>query len=228
MAALLLCGVGGAKAAELQPDTIVVHDTVYVMQVPVIQNVPVSVSNVNGQWRTSSTADSAVEALQLDARGQYVPSLWPVEGEIYYGGAFPLSSYERRSAVAGGQFGLEVRHNLREHPWSIGGGLGLYALSWESFHGDYDFNDTFGLQLFSSIERNFRRGSLFSPYVGGQVGLFLGATPESDLVTPYVNIKAGMEFFHTLRLNATTTLGPQYLCSVGLTLSIVIGGYPSR
>lgn len=215
-----LIGTCSAEAAAMPPDTIVVRDTVYVMQVPA--------PAVTGQCRTSSTADNAFEAFRLDADGHYTPRLWPVEGEVYYGLSFPMTRYGRRSGLGGAQLGLEVRHNLREHPWSVGGGLGLYALMWESFPGDGDFNDTVGLQLYSCMERNFRRGSLFSPYVGGQVGLFMGSIHESGWIMPYVNLKAGMEFFHTLRLSVQTVLGPQYLCSAGLTLSVVLGGYPCR
>lgn len=204
---LLGCSaVSASRADTIIRETVVVHDTVFLLPVD----------------RMPTERPDFVAPRPKPRR------VWPVEGEIYYGAAVSPFTYNGRPTTGGAQLGLEFRGNLRDQPVSVGGGLGFMVLSWENWPGDYDYCLTGGLTLYATIERNFRRGSKFSPFIGGDVGLCIGGSSSNDgLMVPVINAKAGIELVHTLRLTANTMIGPREVFSFGLSLGIVLGGYPS-
>lgn len=226
-ALLLLCGAGTAKAA----DPVVVHDTVYILQQPPAQGIHIY--------------NDAELALDDPSRCCEYRHVWPVEFEAYVALKSPLLNRDDYKKLVGAELGFQFRIHMRHKPIAISAGLSLESLAWErseynNENGGYYWTNTIytrGLKIFTNGEYVFRRGTKFSPYLGGGVGVLLGSADyvprdhvygSDNVVLPYIQARAGVKLLHTLRLSGELTLGDRRISSVGLSLGLVFGGYPCR
>lgn len=157
-----------------------------------------------------------------------VAKVWPGEGEVSLGLNTPLFSkpgYERYPSLT---LALEGRYNIEDVPAALGGGVGFHGVNWYSLEpsgdGCIDTMGECGFTIFAGGEYDFFRGRLISPYVGANTGIVY----QFDRVRPYLQPKIGVEFFHAIRLGACVVLSSKNLSSFGLSLGIVIGGYPTK
>lgn len=154
-----------------------------------------------------------------------VQQIWPGEVELNFGFTAPLFSLPEPNyeGIATPNLNIVTRYNWAKLPMSTGTSIGFYGVRWmDDKYYECGGVGPSGLSFILSQEYNFRRGKLFSPYLGLGLGYVYNGYNDQIFLQP----KAGIELLHTFRLNAWTAFGRRDICSFGLSLGFVIGGYP--
>lgn len=124
---------------------------------------------------------------------------------------------------------FELRRNLRNSPWSVGGLLSLYTADRYSSRVADEYGEpswgyegrTF-LLVGPTVNYDLRRGSLFNPYAEGSIGL---GCNFGIIFNPYLHAGVGLELLHFIRLGVGATAIGYNSSTWGINLGIVIGGW---
>lgn len=168
-------------------------------------------------------------AVEAPAKEKMYPRVtgWEFQWDpIDYNTTFTSEGEYKACPVWGTRF--ELRRNLKNSPWSVGGMLSLYfAERYSSRVADEYGEGHMGLDGHSfllvgpTVNYDFRRGSLFNPYAEASTGLGFWFEEKS----PYLHAGVGLELLHFIRIGVGATAIGYNSSTWGINLAIVIGGW---
>lgn len=161
------------------------------------------------------------------------------EFEARGGFTVPLGGYRGGHTFASVTLGLELRYNTEEQPWDCGVFL---QLDGANRHFDipsrpngywHQTNRTWAYGI--TGDYNFRQGYRINPFVGIGIGAAsidqvgsLGCQTVSAENAFVLMPRAGIEFFHHIRLTAHCMIVRRGFHTAALTIGFVIGGRPKK
>ena len=161
------------------------------------------------------------------------------ETELFLGPSIGYN-YHGVGSDGGAAFGLEMRGNLSNSPWSVGGFLRYdlvgYTFNYHSTTADEQYLDNTLTNNIVSIgamtEFNFRQGRKVNPFAGLGLGLAFYSSGGSEAEHPYDTDgtsaifipRIGVELWGWVRFTAYTVLLRKGYNATGITVGVTFGG----
>ena len=160
-----------------------------------------------------------------------------MEGEVRVGFTTPLGGYHTGKSRISFSLGLEGRYNFKGTPWDCGLMLDLstarrgYSHLYEDGNDRWQNNRTLALAL--TGDYNFLQGKKVNPFVGTGIGVAFNDVVGDEYfpskgTSVYFAPRAGVEFFHHVRISAQFNICRKGYNNMSVNLSFVLGGRPKK
>lgn len=166
----------------------------------------------------------------------------PFEAELLLGFG-TAAKFHGGNFVLGYSFGLEMRGNIKETPWDMGGYLRYDAIYYDysgymatsnPYMGHYGLDRLYSSLTIGAVSHyNFRQGRKVNPFVGLGVGVSLYSKEGHDFISPFrtdgctVSFipKFGVELASWVRFTAYGVIIRKRYNMAGISIGLTIGGW---
>lgn len=192
-------------------------------------NVPIC-----AQAQDAQDANSKVVSIDSHMSRTWEILTSPMEWEIWAGVTFPMN-VEKGTVWGGGEesqagidSGMELRYNLPNSHFALGGQLSLFntttRLANGSINGASSIFNIFGGPV---VEYNLFPESVFNPYISlaGGASVFEDEKRRINAL-PYVRPRIGIEIKHCFRIGGSFYYSSERAVNFGVHVAAVIGGWP--